>query len=61
MAFCLAPPFDSVPLVERNNPFVESHKARFIVRMQAGMRAMDIGCGPGGDVVALDIQPRLPG
>lgn len=62
-------------LVERNNPFVESHNARFIVRnldLQAGMKAVDIGCGPGrltlplaeqvgpsSEVVAMDIQPKM--
>ena len=62
-------------LVELDNPFTQTNRARFIVETLAlapGMAVVDAGCGPGrltvplaqrvgpdGRVVALDIQPGM--
>ena len=62
-------------LVELDNPFTKTNRARFIVdtlRLSDGMTVLDAGCGPGrltvplardvgptGHVVALDIQPGM--
>lgn len=62
-------------LVELDNPFTKTNRARFIVETLAlsdGMTVLDAGCGPGrltvplaqgvgptGRVVALDIQPGM--
>ena len=62
-------------LVELDNPFTKTNRARFIVETLAlsnGMTVLDAGCGPGrltvplarsvganGQVVALDIQPGM--
>ena len=62
-------------LVELDSPFVRSNRASVIVEhldLQPGMRVLDVGCGPGrltipmadkvgpgGNVVAIDIQPRM--
>lgn len=62
-------------LVELDNPFAKTNRARFIVETLAlspGMTVLDAGCGPGrvtiplaqavgpeGRVVALDIQPGM--
>lgn len=62
-------------LVELDNPFTHTNRARFIVETLAlapGMAVVDAGCGPGrltvplaqrvgpdGRVVALDIQPGM--
>jgi ubiquinone/menaquinone biosynthesis C-methylase UbiE len=62
-------------LVEIDNPFTKTNRAKFIVETLAlsdGMTVLDAGCGPGrltvplarsvgpgGRVVALDIQPGM--
>jgi len=62
-------------LVELDNPFTRTNRARFIVdtlEITPGMEVLDAGCGPGrltvplvqsvgptGRVVALDIQPGM--
>ena len=62
-------------LVELDNPFTKTNRARFIVDtlgLSDGMTVLDAGCGPGrltvplakdvgptGHVVALDIQPGM--
>ena len=62
-------------LVEADNPLAKNYSARDIVRLldlQPRMRVLDAGCGPGrvtiplaravgsqGEVVALDMQPRM--
>ena len=62
-------------LVELDNPFTKTNRARFIVdnlALSPGMTVLDAGCGPGrltvplakgvgaaGQVVALDIQPGM--
>ena len=62
-------------LVELDNPFTKTNRARFIVDTLAlsnGMTVLDAGCGPGrltvplarsvgsaGRIVALDIQPGM--
>jgi len=62
-------------LVELDNPFTKTNRARFIVETLAladGMTILDAGCGPGrltvplarsvgpaGRIVALDIQPGM--
>jgi SAM-dependent methyltransferase len=62
-------------LVEFDNPLARSQNADSIIRhldLQPGMRVLDAGCGPGrvtiplaqaigpqGQVVAIDIQPRM--
>jgi ubiquinone/menaquinone biosynthesis C-methylase UbiE len=61
--------------VELDNPFTRVNRAQFIVdhlRIRAGMRVLDAGCGPGrltlplakavgpqGEVVALDVQEDM--
>jgi ubiquinone/menaquinone biosynthesis C-methylase UbiE len=62
-------------LVELDNPFTRNQRASVIVGrlgLQAGMKVLDAGCGPGrltvpiaekigaqGEVLALDIQPGM--
>ncbi len=62
-------------LVELDNPFTKTNRAAFIVdtlALSSGMTVLDAGCGPGrltvplargvgpgGHVVALDIQPAM--
>ncbi len=62
-------------LIEKDNPRAKNYNARSIIErlgLQPGMRVLDAGCGPGrvtiplaraigaqGEVVALDIQPRM--
>jgi 2-polyprenyl-3-methyl-5-hydroxy-6-metoxy-1,4-benzoquinol methylase len=62
-------------LVELDNPFAQSNRASVIVQrldLQAGMKVLDAGCGPGrltiplarqigphGEVTAMDIQPGM--
>ena len=62
-------------LVELDNPFFKTNRAKFIIGhldLQPGMAALDVGCGPGrltipaakqvgkdGKVVAVDIQPGM--
>ena len=68
-------PFWLGRLVELDNPFARENRAREIVGHLAivpGMRALDIGCGPGrltiplaravgpsGRVIAVDVQPAM--
>lgn len=62
-------------LVELDNPFTQTNRARVIIDhldLQPGMKVLDVGCGPGrltiplaqkvgpqGQVVAIDIQPGM--
>jgi ubiquinone/menaquinone biosynthesis C-methylase UbiE len=62
-------------LVELENPVGKNHNARTIIqrlKVREGMRVLDAGCGPGrvtiplarsvgpqGEVVAIDVQPRM--
>jgi ubiquinone/menaquinone biosynthesis C-methylase UbiE len=62
-------------LVELDNPFTQTNRANVIIqhlKLQTGMKVLDIGCGPGrltipvaqqvgpqGQVVALDIQAGM--
>jgi ubiquinone/menaquinone biosynthesis C-methylase UbiE len=62
-------------LVELDNPFTETNRARIIIQhleLQPGMNVVDVGCGPGrltlpiaeqvgpdGEVTAMDIQPGM--
>lgn len=62
-------------LVELDNPFARTNRAAVIVQhldLEPGMAVLDAGCGPGrltipvarqvgpgGEVVAMDIQPRM--
>jgi ubiquinone/menaquinone biosynthesis C-methylase UbiE len=62
-------------LIEKDNPRAKNYNAHSIIErlaLQPGMRVLDAGCGPGritiplaraigaqGEVVALDIQPRM--
>lgn len=68
-------PFWLRGLVEIDNPFTKSNKAKNIIQqanVQQGMHAIDFGCGPGrltmplaervgsnGKVTAIDIQPEM--
>lgn len=68
-------PFWLAWLVELDNPFFRNNRASVIVEhldLRAGMRALDVGCGPGrvaipmarrvgtaGEVVAIDLQPAM--
>jgi ubiquinone/menaquinone biosynthesis C-methylase UbiE len=61
--------------VELDNPFFAIARAKVIIQhldLQSGMRVLDVGCGPGrltiplaervgpaGEVVAIDLQPRM--
>jgi len=62
-------------LIELDNPFAKNYNAQSIIQrldLRPGMRVLDAGCGPGrvtiplaraigtqGEVVAIDIQPRM--
>ena len=62
-------------MVEMDNPFTETNRASVIIRLlklQAGMKVLDAGCGPGrlaipiaqaigpqGELTALDLQPGM--
>lgn len=64
-------------MVELENPFAKNYNASSIIRslgIRPGMTVLDAGCGPGrvtlplaqavgpqGEVVAVDIQPRMLG
>jgi ubiquinone/menaquinone biosynthesis C-methylase UbiE len=68
-------PFWLAWLVELDNPFFRNNRASVIVEhldLRAGMRALDVGCGPGrvaipmarkvgpaGEVVAIDLQSAM--